>query len=955
MHASVHSRDRRPIQFRVLGPVAATSNGQPLQLGGRRQRALLALLLIDAGRPVAADRLAEELWGGAPPAGWDVTLRTYVSRLRRALEDAGAIAGVGGGYAIDADPDSLDASRFERLVREGQDALGRGAAAPAAVRLSEALELWRGPPFGELAEGGRLRVEAERLEELRLHAVELRIEADLQLGRAGELVDELEALVAEHPYRERLWRHLMLALYRAGRQTDALAAYQRARTGLDEELGLEPGQELRDLELAVLRHEVPTPRPAGDRHNLPEPVTTFVGRSSELAELPALLLESRLVTLTGVGGVGKTRLALEVARAAVVEFPGGVFFVDLAPLTDADGIASQVAAALDSHEQAGIPVIEQLATSVRDADTLMLLDNCEHLSDAVAAFVGGLLSAAPRLHVLATSRVPLGVPGEVDVAVPPLSLPDEPDDPAEILRSEAVTLFLARARAARRTLGDDTSSLVTAARICADLDGLPLALELAAARAKALSLTDIAAGLSDRFRFLVSWRRLAPARHRTLRQAIDWSYELLTPPERTLLAGLAIFAGSFTLEAAADVCLEGDRNAARDLIHGLVEASLVTIQEGDADARYRLLETVRQYAAERQNAAGEAAELGRRHADHYARLAERMWAPVRDAAVLGTEWLDHLTADRANLAAALAWARDNDDPVLSLRIAEALWYSWWIHGELSAGRAWLDPAIEAAADADPRLVALARCGAAGLAWAQGDLGTAWDQAALARATFAQLDDPTFQASATNTMAVVALMQDRNAEAERLLEEAIGLYARPTVIPRVRDINTAVALLNLGEVALGRDDIATAVERYLAARELYRRQDDQHGVALTELNLGAAAVQQGRLDEARGLLARALRSQREIGFLQHAAACMESIAALANAAGEPVIAAQLLGGTARIREQTGNPALAWNARLCDRETAAARAALGDEAADMAFEQGRRLSSDETMGLALTYLG
>ena len=904
---------------------------------------------------MAADRLADELWADEPPPGWEGTLRTYVSRLRTALADARAIAGTSGGYAIDVEPGTLDASRFEQLVRDGEAALGRGAAAPAAARLGEALDLWRGPPFGELADTGRLRTEAERLTALRLHAVEMRIEADLELGRAGQLVDELESLVAEHPFRERLWRHLMLALYRAGRQADALTAYQRARAGLVEELGLEPGQELRDLEVAVLRHEVPTPKPAEDRHNLPEPLTTFVGRDSQMRELPPLLLESRLVTMTGVGGVGKTRLAVEVARAAVVDFPGGVFFVDLAPLTDPDRIASQLAVALDSHEQPGISVIEQLATSLRDAETLVLLDNCEHLRDAVAEFSNRLLSAVPRLHVLATSRIPLGVPGEVDVAVPPLSLPDRTDDPHEILESEAVTLFLTRARAARRSVPDDTASLLTAAKICMDLDGLPLALELAAARAKALSLADIAAGLADRFRFLVSWRRLAPARHRTLREAIDWSYELLRPPERSLLMRLAVFVGSFTVDAAADVCLEGDREAARDLIQGLVEASLVTIEDKGSGSRYRLLESVRQYAAEQLAAAGEAAELRRRHAESYARLAERTWSPVRDTAVVGVEWLAQLTLDRENLAAALAWARDNDDPVLSLRIAEALWHAWWIRGELSAGRAWLEPAIAAAGDADPRLVALARVGAAGLAWAQGELDRAWELAGQARTTFAQLGEPSFEASAANTMAVVALMQDRSAEAERLLEEAIELYARPSVAPRVRDINTAVALLNLGEVALGRDDVATAIERYSAARELYRRQDDKHGVALTELNLGAAAVQQARLDEARVLLARALRSQRELGFLQHAADCMESVAALANATGEPSIAARLLGGTARIREETGNPALAWNARLREREAAAVRAALGAPATELAFEEGRQLSSDETMGLALTYLG
>ena len=484
-------------EIRLLGPVRVARAGRELAVGGRRQRGLLALLVLERGRPVSRDKLADELWQGRPPAGFETTLRSYVSRLRGVLGESASLIGGGAAYSLEVRPDAVDSVRFERLLKEARDAVGRGAVMRAVERSRAALSLWRGEALADVADDGAglLRLEAERLEELRLAALELRIGAELELGPAEGLVEELAMLVRAHPYRERFWRLLMLALYRVERQADALAAYHRARSVLVEELGLEPSEQLRELEQAILRQEVPPPRPPQLRHNLPSPATSFVGRAGEVAEVETLLAEGRLVTLTGVGGVGKTRLALETASRLLPDFADGVFWCDLSALSDPSLVPRAVARVFDVREQAATGLLESLAARLREAEVLLLLDNCEHLRDACAELAQALLTACPRLRLLATSREPLGAAGETDYPVPPLSGAAAAGEPEEILASEAVSLFLARARAARPRLVVDDAALATAGRICAELDGLPLAIELAAARAKALSFPEIEARL----------------------------------------------------------------------------------------------------------------------------------------------------------------------------------------------------------------------------------------------------------------------------------------------------------------------------------------------------------------------------------------------------------------------------------------------------------------------------
>jgi predicted ATPase len=732
------------LEFRILGPVQAVRGGRELELGGPRRRAVLALLLVAAGRVVPAERLAEEVWGGSPPPTAAGTLRAHVSRLRTLLAPDADLTGRGGGYAIAVGADQLDASRFERLVGAGRAALERGEAAVAAGRFREGLGLWRGRALGDVADVEPLALEGARLEELRLVALEGRIEADIELGLAAEVTGELEGLVAEHRVRERLWRLLVLSLYRSERQADALAAYHRARAMLADELGIEPGEELRQLEQAVLRQEVPAAAPRHQRHNLPLQLTSLVGRERELAALAELVGEARLVTLTGAGGTGKTRLAVEFAASAVEGFGDGAWVAGLAGVADPALVAPLVMEALGVRQTGEVPVIEALRYRLRSAELLLVLDNCEHLLGACAELAVALLGSSPGLRVLATSREPLGVPGEAVYPVPPLAVPPETADTQALARAPAVRLFLARASSARPGAGGKAAPVAVAARICRELDGLPLAIELAAARASVLSVQEIQEHLADKFRFLAYRRPAADPRHQALKTAIGWSYELLSEEQQRVFRELSVFAGGFSLAAVAAVCCGGDEAATLDLVDQLASKSLVVAAPGAGGTRYRLLETIRQYAADRLAEAGEAEQAKQRHAAAFLQLAER----ERELPVLLREQ-DNF---RAALDHALA-AGGETGP----RLARALGGFWLARGLFQEGQAWLERAL-AVRPADERLRAelLRLLGA--LLYAAGDMGRA--QAALAEAlqVAAAAGAPSVQARIQVLLADIHAMQ-----------------------------------------------------------------------------------------------------------------------------------------------------------------------------------------------------
>ena len=919
------------IEFRVLGPIEVLLDGSPVPLGGPRQRVLLALLLVDAPRPVPIDRLADELWHGEPPDGASTTMRAYVSKLRTVLGADAPITSSTGGYALDVEGDQVDAPRFERLAREGHEALERGATRRAATRLRSALELWRGHPFAGVSDEGALRAEAERLEDLRGSAFEDRIEADLALGQDAELVDELEGLVRDYPYRERLWRHLMLALYRAERQTDALAAYRRARRLLDEELGLEPGEELQHLEQSILRHEVPAARLLEDQHKLPAPISSFVGRETEIADIVRLLAAGRLLTLTGVGGVGKTRLALEAARRALAESADGVFFIDLSALSDPTLVVRQVATALDIRERPDTPLAAQLVARLHDSDLLLVLDNCEHLREACAELCGRLLGSCPRLRVLATSRETLGVPGEVDYPVPPLLVPPPTADLDDLRASEAVSLFLARAREAQPRRAESPEALSTAARICRDLDGLPLAIELAAARAKAFSLEEIASRLDDRFQFLVSWRRLSPARHRTLRAAMDWSYELLSEDERRLLDRLSVFAGGLALAGAAAVCLDGDDARAVDLVGRLVEASLIVPEEREGGMRYRLLETVRQFAAEQLDSRQDTVAVRRRHADYFLILAEL--AETRGPGQ--ARGLRRLDAEIDNMRTAADFAVESGDSETELRLVAALWPYWHVRGHLAEGRDRLEAAIARDGSAAAGAYTRAVFGAGILAWSIGDYSRARALAKdLLEAAGANVS-PSDEHAGYKLLSHVALRERKFAAAERYSKRTLAL-ARTID----SDHDVATAQLNLAVVYLDWGKTEAAIPMLEDVLEYNRRSGNVEGAGFALLNLGEAdyhledyARAGARFEEAREAFA-------SVGFTAHVGHALTGLAGVRASSGHHEEAARLLGRADAVLAGVGASKDDFDPTLAAKVEAEARAQLGEDGFVAAYEVGRR---------------
>ena len=921
--------------FRVLGPVEALRDGRPVRLGGPRQRWLLALLLIEAGRAISSDRLIDELWQGNPPRGAEGTLRVYVSRLRSVLGDNTLVAR-SPGYVLDIEPALVDAWQFERLYHEGRRALARGAAGLAKDRLAAALALWHGAAFADVRDAGVVGDEARRLDELRLVALEERIDAELSLGHHAALVAELERLVAEEPLRERFWRQLMLALYHSERQVEALGAYRRARTLLSESFGLDPSEQLQGLEHAVLRQELTPASPAVERHNLPSLLTSFVGREQELDDIEGLLRAHRLVTLTGIGGAGKTRLAIEAATRQIGAWRDGVWLVDLSSHVDSQATPHAVAGALGIRERPDASPLDGLVEHLRNQELLIVLDNCEHLARACGELVHEVLRASPSVRVLATSRIPLGTPGEVDVAVDPLSTPSDDLSTDDVARFASVRLFLERGTAVRRDLGTTAADMAAVARICRKLDGLPLAIELAAARAKALSVDEIGRRLDDRFRFLRSSSRIAPPRHQTLRATIDWSYDLLEPNEGELLAALSVFAGSFSLEAIAAICTDDDHARAEELVGKLVESSLVLAVMPNGSTRYRLLETIREYAAERLASPGTRDQLHRLHAQHFLDIAKR--ARTDDPAG-HREALEILDGERENLHAAMQWAVTNQSD-LALPLAAQLRHYWLVRGYLRQGLAWLEQALTIPTTALPQARALAVSGAALLARLLGDFeraeSLAHDGVALGRT-----DGPPLALGVSlNVLTTLAARAGDFKQARMFCDEAVAV-ARAAGDVRLEAF--ALFMLAEGSLHAGRyADVRDIGERALA---LARAAGDKEVIAVVQARLGVAAAHERRLDEASAHLHEAISHARSLRFPETVAWCCEGFALVAAEQGDVARAARLIGAGESLRRAAGGVVQPAEAAAREAALATVRRALPVEEVEAALEAGRGLSLDD----------
>ncbi|MEU6948606.1 BTAD domain-containing putative transcriptional regulator [Streptomyces sp. NPDC046316] len=760
------------MRFGVLGETAVrTEDGRLVRVPELKVRVLLASLLVDPGRPVATHRLVDDLWGEEPPGNPVRALQAKVSQLRRVLEEAepggrDLVLSGAPGYQLALPEGALDAYRFTTLA-----ARARAVPDPArrAALFAEALELWRGPAFADVADEPFARAAVNRLEEERLVVQEEAAEARLAAGEHALLTGELAELVERHPLRERLRAVQLRALYRSGRQSEALAAYEDLRTRLADDLGLDPSPELVALQRAILRQDpaldaaavtgaeaapgaaaptaevssgtgapsapeghgpeaeasaaaplapaplAPAPAPAvGEvRGNVPVPLSGLVGREAAVAEVCGLLTTRRLVTLTGPGGVGKTRLAVEAARRAREDFPDGVWIVELAGARG--DLAEVVAATLELRDDGVWGILpdgprdgaRRIAEVLRGKRLLLVLDNCEHVIDEAAGLTELLLRTAPGLVVLTTSQEPLALAGETLWAVPPLT----PDSAAE--------LFAARATATAPGLVLDEAGRAAVEAVCRRLDGIPLALELAATRVRALGVHQLLERLDDRFRLLSAGQRGAPARQQTLRAVIDWSWELLTEPERTVLRRLAVHAEGCTLEAAEEVC--GGEDIALgdvlDLLVRLVDRSLVVAVDGKDGPRYRLLESVAAYSLERMAQAGETEAVRHRHLAYYTRLARTAEPELRGPGQRA--WLARLHAESANLRAALDQAVQQGAAPEALELVDALGWYWIRGGRLGEAIRSVDAAL-GTDGGDARLRARVEVWRTGLAVMSGD-------------------------------------------------------------------------------------------------------------------------------------------------------------------------------------------------------------------------------------------
>jgi predicted ATPase/DNA-binding SARP family transcriptional activator len=863
------------VRVRILGPVELTdATGDLVPLGGARLRALLIRLAIDAGRSVSAERLAEDLWPRERPADVTNALQALVSRLRQAA-GKDMIGYRSGGYRLDLDPGEIDACVFERRVSTGRAAAASGETARGAALLREALALWRGDALADAGDWPFAAGPASRLEEARLAAIEDAVDAELRLGRGPELVAEVTELAAANPLRERLCGLLMRALYASGRQADALQTYEDIRHTLAERLGVDPSPPLAAVHLAILRGEAdaadrgrvsaasgagaepegaqPEPavgRPAG---NLPARLTSFVGRDEELRSLGKQLGEARLVTLTGPGGAGKTRLAIEAAVRLADQVRDGAWFVPLAPVRDALDVPQAVLAEVGVSEPMWVeavyaPPLDRLTDAVAGRQLLLVLDNCEHVIDEVAKLAELVLAAAPGVRIIATSREPLAVTGETLCPVPALALPPDGAAAADAMGYAAVRLLADRAVAVRPGFAVDAGNAADVVRICRALDGMPLAIELAAARLRVLTPAQVAERLDDRFRLLAMGSRSSLPRHQTLRAVVDWSWDLLDLTERLVLRRLSVFSGGATPEAAEQVCAFDGRPVAGiiDVIASLVDKSLVTAA-GDREVRYGLLETVRAYAAERLAEAGEQEAVADAHAGYFLRLAERAEPLLRTGDQV--PWMVRLAAEHDNCSAALRHAIDTRDAALGLRLVAALMWFWVLRDYDAEAAQWAGEVARIAGDDVPPDLAdaYALCRILTL---MGSMGKgAREQSAADPDLAASGDDP--ERLAAQIQGVIALVP---ADSRHPMLKLVGpisalftgdeLAARRSLAdladqgdPWLQALATALA----GHLAMACGDVDTAASSLSAAQAGFSEIGDRWGLVMTMAGLAEVAL------------------------------------------------------------------------------------------------------------------
>jgi predicted ATPase/DNA-binding SARP family transcriptional activator len=836
------------MEFRLLGPLEVSTDGGPLELRAK-ERTLLAVLLLHANETVSSERLIDEIWGESPPVSAAKVLATYVWQLRKTLGET--IVTRSPGYAAVVSPEQLDTARFDALVARAEPE----HPVEAAAALRGALALWRGPALADVTFESSARGDVARLDDQRLTVLAQRIDHDLALGRHESVLAELQALVVAHPFRERFLAQLMVALYRSSRQAEALASYRDARRRFVDELGIEPGPELQRLERSVLAHDpsldgpslaVVTPAtPRAPSTNLPRPASSFVGREREVREvLSEISAGARLLTLTGPGGSGKTRLALESAHALAPMFAAGTFWVGLASLRDPSLVLETVGQTLGTRGT--------LADHIAEREMLLLVDNLEHVIEA-AAELASLLTECPNLRLLVTSRERMRVQGEIEYPVPSLS------------RADAVSLFCTRAQV-------EPSPEIAA--LCERLDNLPLAVELAAARAKALSPTQILERVSERLDLFRGGRDADP-RQQTLRATIEWSHGLLSPDERRLFGRLAVFAGGCTFDAAAEVC-----DADLETLQALVEKSLVRF----SNERYWMLETIREFAAERLSESGDLDAVMERLARYLVDLANAEGAPLfRDRPAEAYARLDR---EHANVRAVVKWAIAQKRYERVAELAVVLREVWSSRSNLVEVSSWAGVALRARGSVADELWPYVLASVGHVRLMVGDRAGARVALEEALEALRHVDpQPFLEATCLSELSWIfsedGHLDEARLWAERSLDFRVehGLFA-------------GRALADLGHVALIAGDLEDAWRVLEEARASFRSSGSEHNLAFTTRMLAEIARRRGDFDRATSLLKEALHGFANLGDVAAAAACLKDLAVIAKEGGELMRATRL---------------------------------------------------------------
>jgi predicted ATPase/DNA-binding SARP family transcriptional activator len=895
------------LQYGILGPLSVRRDGVEVAVSARKPRVLLVTLVLDANRVVSVDRLIDELWPADVPVSALKLVQVYVSQLRAAVEGIG-IETVTPGYRLVVAPDAVDAARFEDLHDQSRQALARGNPDLALALADRALALWRGPALADLADAPSAVTAAARLDALRLDCVEDRLDAMLAMGRHHLAVLDLERLCSDHPLRERAREKLALALYRSGRQADALTVLADGRRLLRDELGLDPAPTHQRLEHAILTQS-PTLDPpsaaAAEWPSLPAPATPLIGRHEELDSLATLVKRDdvRLATVVGPGGTGKTRLTLELATSVAPHFANGVVVVELAPLRDPALVPATIAHRLGLTDTAEQPT-EALARRLRGLEILLVLDNFEHLVDA-ADDLAAILRDTDRTTVLVTSRRVLHVAGEHVFPLQPL-----PVDAAMQLFTDRV-----EARGRLRAPGDGEDGTIEA--ICRRLDCLPLALELAAARTAAMTPRRMLDRLRDRVTVLGAGPRDAPARQRTLTDTITWSTDLLDDEQRRVFARLSLFAGGFTLDAAETVC-----EASTNTIEVLVDCSLIQHGIVAGDARLTMLETVREHAAERlegdDRAVAEAA-----HVAYYAAFTASLTLTDRAA----YDALPQIDPEIDNLRLAIDRATANGDDDTALRIAVDLDRYWATRGLYREGIERISGPLERGAG-EPRLRGTALHRLAGLSYISCQLDEASAFAHRGIATGTAAHHVAAVGGCHNVLGIVALDRDDLDSARHHLERAESIAAQLGI-----GEDLVIATCNLADLAMMEGDDDEARRRW----EQTLTMNDTAGLApWTESNallgLGAIARRQGRLGDAHEQYTRAHQIAESTRFPHNTAVALIGLAGVAVDRGDHHDAAHLLAEAERLLAATGVRLTAFDAQLHASVQSAIRSALNADRVD-----------------------